>query len=178
MMKSISRFVIAACLCFTAGCLSHIPFQGGQLHKSRGLFFSTIYLADFQELDLNKDGQYEITFRGFPDSPVFVDLEVVGPTAGEEKLLRQFTPDITLELNEAHGTPVCKATGKLNQHYGVVDHNWVLAPNRGSGYFWNSDCLWLKIRRDQAYMLRITVRAATETLGSLRARPRLWTPHD
>lgn len=175
-MERFGRFILGSTFCFLAGCLTHTAFQGGELKKSRGPFFSSLYLAKFQELDLNKDGQYAIVFRGFPASPAFLDLDLVGRTSGDEEFLRRFTSEITMELDRADGTSVCKATGKLNQHKGVGDHYWVLAESVDSASFWNSDCLELKIRRDRSYTLKIAVAGATEALGPLRARPQLYTP--
>jgi hypothetical protein len=159
---------------FALGC--HPAFQGGKLSKWRGPFFSTNYLAEFQELDLNKDGRYEITFRSFLASPVYLDLDLV--VGNNDKFIRQFTSDVTMELNSADGSPVCKAAGQLNQHQGVGDHFWVLAYGGDEARFWNSDCEWLKIRRDQAYTLKVAVRGSNSALGPLLARPIIWTPHD
>ena len=178
MIKWFGRCFLGGCLCYSIGCLSHTAFHGGQLSKSRGPFFSSIYLAQFPELDLNKNGQYAIVFQGFPASPVFLDMDLVGRKSGDEEFVRRFTSEITMELDRADGTSVCKASGKLNQHKHVGEQYWVLAESVDSASFWNSDCLWLKIRRDEGYALKITVRDSTETLGPLRARPRLWTPHD
>jgi hypothetical protein len=177
-MKSLCSLLLAASLCLSTGCLSHPAFQGGRLHKSRAIFFSTIYLAEFQELDLNKDGQYSIVFRGFPASPVYLDLNLVGRTGRDREFLRRFTSEVAMELDKADGVSVCKAAGKLNQHQGIGDHFWVLASAVDEARFWNSDCSWLKIRRDQAYTLKITVRGSNPALGPLRAHPILWTPHD
>jgi hypothetical protein len=172
-VKSTATLLLAFALCFCPGC--HPGFQGGRLTKWRGPFFSTNYFAEFQELDLNHDGRYTITFSGFPRSPAYLDLSLV--MGNDEKFIRQFTSEITMELNNADGTPVCTATGKLNQHQGG-DHTWILARGGEEASFWNSDCLWLKIRRDQAYTLKIAVRGSNPALGPLRARPIIWTPHD
>lgn len=177
-MKWFGTLVLAGSLCFSAGCLSHVAFQGGQLHKCRGPFFSTIYLAEFQELDLNEDGQYAIQFRGFPASPVDLDIDLPDRTNGDRASLERIGSEVTMELATAAGLPVCQAHGKLNQHQGVVDHFWGLAGGPDEASFWNSDCLWLKIRRDESYILKIAVSGATPALGPLRARPRISTPHD
>ena len=168
----------AVSLVFTVGCLGQPAFQGGQLHKIRGPFFSTNYLAEFRELDLNKDGQYEVTFRGFPRSPVYLDLNLVGRTGRDREFLRRFTSEVAVELNKPDGVPVCKAAGRLNQHQGIGDRIWVLASAVDEARLWNSDCSLLTIRREQAYVLRITVRNSKPALGSLLAQPILWTPHD
>ncbi|SRR6266700_3189018 len=175
-MKWFGGLLLAGCLCSLAGCLSHTTFQGGQLTKSRGPFLSSLYLAEFRELDLNENGQYATVFRGFPTSSAFMDLDLVGQTIRDEESLTRFTSEITVELDKDDGSQVCKATGKLNAIKGVGDYRWVLALSGSSASFWNSDCLWLKIRRDQSYALKITVTGTTRALGSLRARPRLYTP--
>lgn len=177
-MIKLLRLIAVACLCFSVGCLSHAEFQGGRLTKWRGPFFSANYFANFREFDLNQDGQYQITFSGFPGSPVYLNLELLAGNAAGEDFLRQFKSDVTMELDNADGTPICEATGKLNQHQGVGNHFWVLTHGGNEARFWNSDCSWLKIRRDQAYTLKITVRGSAPALGALRAQPILWTPHD
>jgi hypothetical protein len=175
-MKWFGGLLLAGSLCFFPGCLRHTAFQGGQLTKSRGPFFSSLYLAQFQALDLNKNGQYATVFRDFPASPAFLDLDLVGRVFGDKEPVTRFTSEITMELDKEDGSQVCKATGKLNEIKGVKDHHWVLASSGNSASLWNSDCLWLRIRRDQPYTLKITVTGATEALGALRAQPRLYTP--
>lgn len=173
-MKRLAAPVLAIC-CFCVGC--HPPFQGGRLKKWRGPFFTTNYFAALQELDLNQDGQYQTTFSGFPGSPVYLDLALLAGNSTTYSL-RQFRSHVTMELDKADGTPVCIATGELDQHRGVGNHIWVLASGGGEARFWNSDCSWLKIRRDQAYTLKIVVRGSNLALGTLRVRPIIWTPHD
>ncbi len=173
-MKQLIASVLAVCLCI--GC--HPAFQGGRLTKWRGPFFSTNYFAEFQELDLNRDGQYQIAFSGFPGSSVYLDLDLLAGNAAGEDFLRQFKSDVTMELDNADGTPICAATGKLNQHQGIGNHFWVLARGGDEARFWNSDCSWLKIRRDKAYILKIAVRGSKPALGPFWARPIIWTPHD
>ena len=129
-------------------------------------------------MDLNRDGQYQVTFSGFPGSPVYLDLELLAGNSAREDFLRQFKGQVTMELHNADGSPVCTATGELNQHRGVGNHFWVLARGGDEARFWNSDCSWLKIRRDQAYTLKTVVRESNVSLGTLRARPIIWTPHD
>jgi hypothetical protein len=175
-MKWVSRFVLAGSFCFFTGCVSHTAFQGGQLTKSRGPLLSSLYLAELRELDLNKNGQYTAVFRGFPASPAWLDVDLIGRTIRNEESLRRFTSTITMELGKQGASNVCKATGKLNEIKGVRDHYWVLALSGDSATFWNSDCRGLKTRRNQSYVLKITVHGATEALGPLRARPRLYTP--
>jgi len=173
-MKTVRRFLLAGFLCSLAGCLSHTAFQGGQLTKSRGPFFSSLYLAEFGELDLNKNGQYATVFRGFPASAALLGLELVGRTSSDEESVRRFTSEITMELDTEDGSHVCEATGKVNETHDVRDHYWVMALSGDSASFWNSDCAWVRIRRDQSYVLKITVQGATE-VGPLWARPQLYT---
>ena len=174
-MKRLAASFVAGCFCFCVGC--HPPFQGGRLTKWRGPFFTTNYFAELQELDLNQDGRYQVTFNGFPGSPIYLDLQPLAGNSAGEDFLRQFKSQVTMELDKADGTPVCTATGTLNQGRGIADHFWVLAYG-GEAYFWNSDCSWLKIRRDKAYVLKIAVRGSNPALGPLLARPIIWTPHD
>src|SRR5215471_16099888 len=125
-MNWFGRLLLTSCLFPSLGCLGHPAFQGGQLYKSRGLFFSTNYLAEFQELDLNQDGQYSIAFRDFPSSPVYLDINLVGRTSRDLEFIQRFSSQVAMELDRADGVSVCRAAGKLNQHQGVGNHIWVL----------------------------------------------------
>lgn len=177
MARCSCRWLLAAgSFLFLIGCLRSTAFQGGQLTRSRGPFFSSLYLAQFQELDLNKNGQYTIAFRGFPASPASLDIDLVGRTGRDRESVARFNSQIAMELDAEDRSQVCKASGKLNEIRGVGDHHWVLASSMNSASFWNSDCLWLKIRKRQSYTLKITIAGATEALGPLWARPRLSTP--
>jgi hypothetical protein len=169
-------FLAASSLLVLVSCVSHGAFQGGQLTKSSlGRFLGSEYCVQFQELDLNKNGQYSIAFRGFPDSRAWFDFGLVGRTSRDHESVARFTSQITVELDRAHGSRICKATGKLNEIKGAGLHDWRLDA-RDSSSFANADCLWLKLRRNQPHTLKITVAGATEALGSLLARPRLYTP--
>lgn len=176
MIKNISCLLIAGSFCFLAGCLSHTAFQGGQLTKIRVARFASDYLAQFPELDLNKNGYYAAVFRGFPSSPAaYLDLGVIDRNSGNKEPLTRFTSEIVMELDGEKGGQICRATGKLNQIKGVVRHHWILSTSVDSASFWNSDCQGLKIQRNQSYTLKVTVTAATEGLGPTLARPRLYT---
>jgi hypothetical protein len=174
MRRSCTLF-LAALLCAAAGC--HPAFQGGTLRKSRGSFFSTNYFGHLQELDLNKDGSYAVVFRGFPSSQAYLDLMLVGQARVEEEFLRQLTTEVRMELDKADGAPVCRGAGRLGQHI-WGSNAWNL--NRGweETSFSHSACHLLKLRQEETYTLKITVKGANEALGPLRVYPLLWTPHD
>lgn len=170
MVKWFCGFLAAVSFFFLIGCLNHTAFQGGQLTK--GPFFSyPRYVAQLQELDLNKNGQYSTTFSGFPASPAWLEIDLIGRTGKDHESIAAFKSQVSMELNATDGNQVCKASGQLNQIEGVGDHHWVLTYSVDSAGFWNSDCLELKIRRNQSYTLKITVAGASEALGPLRAQP-------
>jgi hypothetical protein len=158
------------------GCLSHTAFQGGKLTRSRGPFFTSLYLAEFQELDLNKNGDYIMAFRGFPSGSALLDIDLIGRSIRDEALVERSISRVTLELDKEDGGHVCKAAGLLNQIRGIQDHHWVLAASADSLSLWNPDCVELKLRRSRAYTLKIRVEGANQASGPLKARPRLYTP--
>jgi hypothetical protein len=165
----------AGTIFFSGGCARRTAFQGGELTKtSLGWFLGPEYFAKFQEVDLNKNGQYLIAFRGFPDSRAWLDLGLIGLTSRDEESLTRFTSEITMELKREDGSQVCKVTGKLNEIKGAGSHHWRL--DGSSASLRHPDCLWLKLRRYQPHTLKITVAGATEGFGSLWALPRLYTP--
>ena len=169
------RLFLAGLLCAAAGC--HPAFQGGTLRKTTGPLFSTNYFAHLQELDLNKEGSYAAVFRGFPSSHAYLDLMLIKPASVDTKFLRQLTTEVGMELDKSDGTPVCRAVGRLGQHI-WGEHAWTLNPGWEEASFWHSKCHLLKLRRDELYTLKITVKDANEALGPLRVYPLLWTPHD
>jgi hypothetical protein len=175
-MRWVAAFLITGSLLFLAGCLTPPSFQGGQLAKSRGPFLSRLYMAQFRELDLNKNGQYSISFSDFPASAVWLDIDLIGRTERDRKAVVGFTSEVLMELATENGSQVCKARGELNKIRGVADHHWVLSGSGNSASLWDSDCLQLKLRKSRSYTLRITVTGATEASGPLRAQPRLYTP--
>jgi len=152
--------------------VGHTTFEGGRLTK--GPFFSfPRYVAQLQELDLNKNGYYVATFRGFPATPAWLEIDLPGTTGKDHERVAKFNSQVTMELSAPDGTQVCKASGKLNQIEGVGDHHWVLTYSLNSAGFWNSDCLALKIHKNDSYTLKIVISEATESLGTLKARPLL-----
>ena len=167
MMKCLGRLLLAGSLCFVSGCLGHTAFRGGQLTKIRVARFFNDYLAEFPELDLNKNGYYTAVFRGFPSSPAaYLDLGIIDSNSGDKESLTRFTSEIAMELHgEKGGHMICRATGKLNRIKGVVDHHWILSTSVDSASFRNSDCQGLRIQRNESYTLKITITAATEGLG-------------
>lgn len=110
-----SKLVIAISFCFLIGCLNHAAFQGGKLTKIKlaPLFYD--YLAEFQELDLNKNGQYVFEFRGFPSTPyAWLDLVLSERSGKDQNEIISFTSQVTMELDTKNGKAVCSVTGKLN----------------------------------------------------------------
>jgi hypothetical protein len=169
------RLFLAALVCAAAGC--HPAFQGGTLRKIRGPLFTTNYFGHFQELDLNKEGSYVAVFRGFPSSHAYLDLMLIGRASVDREFLLQLTTEVVMELDKANGTPVCRAAGRLGQHV-WGSHAWALNPGWEQGSFSHAGCHLLKLRREELYTLKITVKGANEALGPLRVYPLLWTPHD
>jgi hypothetical protein len=162
-------------LCAAAGC--HPAFQGGPLRKIRGPLFNANYFGHLQELDLNKEGSYAAVFRGFPSSHAYLDLMLIGQERVDREFLRQLTTEVRMELDKADGTPVCTAAGRLGQHI-WGSNAWNLNTGWGESSFSHSECHLLKLRREELYTLKITVKGANEALGPLRVYPLLWTPHD
>lgn len=124
-------------------------------------------------MDLNKDGSYSATFRGFPASPAWLQIDLVEKTGKDQDYVARFSSQIIIELRAADGALVCKASGRLNQFHGVGNHHWVLTSSVDSAGFWNSDCLNLKMHKRASYTLEIIVEEATKAFGPLRARPLL-----
>jgi hypothetical protein len=177
MRRSCAWLLVAGSIFLYSGCARHTAFQGGELTKtSLGWFLGPEYFANFQEVDLNKNGRYLMVFRRFPDSRAWLDLGLIGLTSRDEESLAPFTSEITMELKTEDGSQVCKATGKLNEIKGAGFHHWRLDGSRNSASLRHPDCLWLKVRRYQSHTLKITVAGATEGFGSLWAVPRLYTP--
>jgi hypothetical protein len=112
--------------------------RGGKLTHWRGpdpFLFHTNYVAEFPPLDLNKNSRYDVTFRGFPASPVYMSLKLL--VGNNEGFIRQFSSDITLEFAAADGSSVCKAAGRLNElRGGTADHIWVLGHGGHEASFW------------------------------------------
>ena len=169
------RLFLAGLLCAAAGC--HPAFQGGTLHKIRGPLFSTSYFGHLQDLDLNKEGNYAALFRGFPSSHAYLDLMLIGQSRVDRGFLRQLTTEVGMELDKSDGTPVCKAAGRLGQHI-WGNRAWNLNQGWEEASFSHADCYLLKLRREELYTLKITVKGANKALGPLRVYPLLWTPHD
>ena len=160
------KLVIAISFCFLSGCLNHAAFQGGKLTRIKlaPLFYD--YLAEFQELDLNKNGQYVFEFRGFPSTPyAWLDLLLSERSGNDQNEIISFTPQVTMELDTKDGKRICRVTGKLNHEWHLESHT-----------FRNPACISnVNIKRSQSYVLKITVEDAKENLGTLPARPRLYT---
>lgn len=174
-MRWSGRLFLTSLLCVAAGC--HPVFQGGTLRKIKGPLFNTNYFGHLQELDLNKEGSYAAVFRGFPSSHAYLDLVLIGQARVDREFLRQLTTEVGMELDKADGTPVCRATGRLGQHI-WGNHAWDLNPGSTEASFSHAGCHLLKLRRQELYTLKITVKGAKEALGPLRVYPLLWTPHD
>jgi len=166
---------LAGVLCAAAGC--HPAFQGGTLRTMKGPLFTRNYFAHFQEVDLNKDSSYAAVFRGFPSSHAYLDLMLIGQSRVDREFLRQLTTEVGMELDKSDGTPVCKAVGRLGR-YVWGNHAWDFSPGWEEASFSHADCHLLKLRREETYTLKITVKGANEALGPLRVYPLLWTPHD
>jgi hypothetical protein len=163
-MKCLGRLILAGSLCFVSGCLSHTAFQGGQLDVGPYLSFPR-YVANFPELDLNKNGRYSAVFRGFPGSPASLSMNVVGRTGKDHEWLARFTPEVTMELVGEDGRQICKVGGRLN--------HWNLNYSKDTADYRHGNCDWGKIHRNRFYTLKIKVEGAKEELGVLMVRPRL-----
>jgi hypothetical protein len=144
--------------------LSHRMPQRGALDTGPYLSFPR-YVANFPELDLNKNGRYSAVFRGFPGSPASLSMHVVGRTGKDHEWLAWFTPDVTMELVSEDGKQICKVGGKLN--------HWSLTYSNDTADYRHGNCDSVKIRRNRFYTLKIRVAGAKEELGVLMVRPRL-----
>jgi len=174
-MRLLSRLFLVGLLCAAAGC--HPAFQGGMLRTMKGPLFTRYYFAHFQELDLNKDSSYVAVFRGFPSSHAYFDLMLIKPASVDTKFLRQLTTEVGMELDKSDGTPICNGVGRLDQNI-WGDHAWIFNPGSKEASFSYPECNLLKLRWEETYKLKITVKGANEALGPLQVYPLLWTPHD
>jgi len=174
-MRWSGRLFLACLLCTAAGC--YPAFQGGTLRKITGPLFTTNYFAHFQELDLNKDSNYAAVFQGFPSSHAYLDLMLIKPASVDTKFLRQLTTEVGMELDKSDGTPICSGGGRLGQNI-WGNHAWIFNPGSEEASFSYPGCQLLKLRREETYTLKITVKGANEALGPVQVYPLLWTPHD
>jgi hypothetical protein len=132
--------------------------QRGALDTGPYLSFPR-YVANFPELDLNKNGRYSAVFRGFPGSPASLSMHVVGRTGKDHEWLAWFTPDVTMELVSEDGKQICKVGGKLN--------HWSLTYSNDTADYRHGNCDSVKIRRNRFYTLKIRVAGAKEELGRI-----------
>jgi len=82
-----------------------------------------------------------------------------------------------MELDKSDGTPICNGVGRLDQNI-WGDHAWIFNPGSKEASFSYPECNLLKLRWEETYKLKITVKGANEALGPLQVYPLLWTPHD
>ncbi len=144
-------------------------FQGGEL--SKGSFFSyPRYHAKLPPVDLGHNGNYSVTFSGFPvRDDVSIELDLPGKTYKDSHEVSSRNSTLSLVLEDVSGKNICRASGQL-KHINNAAHHWVLAASNDFAGLWNSDCINLTLNPREVYTLTVTVDGA-EGDTSLPARP-------
>ena len=148
--KSVASIVIAVALALAACRDRHFHFEGGELREV-GIPLYSHFVGSFEDVPLDKPGEYSFAFRGFPVNRAGVLLRT--PSRPRPEVLEALTTRIELSLVDHGGQLRCRGVGSPA---GQGRSRIIVASNsNGATGLWHSDCSGVDLSACEPCTLRV-----------------------
>ena len=139
-------------LAMMAGCSTHAGgFRGDGVVVDHGreAYYPRFEIRLRPAVSLAVAGHTSYRLHGVPSEPLTLMLRL--DQGGEYESLKQLSTIVDVEVKDARGVQICRASGALS--------TWTLAWSRvGPGAFWQRACTELLLRSDATHQITMTVR--------------------